>query len=59
VTVTGETGDQRPFNAGEPNNGGGNGEDCVAMLPGGLLDDKPCGETKRYICECSGQMSTP
>jgi hypothetical protein len=58
VTVTGETGDQRPFLPGEPNNGGGN-EDCIVMRGGGGLDDVPCGNGFRYICECDGLMSTP
>lgn len=58
VTVTGETGDQRPFLPGEPNNGGGN-EDCTVMRGGGGLDDVPCGNTFRYICECDGKTSAP
>lgn len=59
VTVTGETGDQRPFLPGEPNNGGGN-EDCVVMRgANGGLDDVPCGNNFRYLCECDGQASTP
>lgn len=58
VTVTGEPDDQRPFRPGEPNNGNGN-EDCVVMAGGGGLDDRPCGNTHRYLCECDGQPSTP
>jgi hypothetical protein len=61
VTVTGETGDQRPFAGGEPNNGGGNNEDCVAMRGSdNNLDDKPCtGLNLRYVCECDGKPSNP
>lgn len=58
VTVTGETDDQRPFRPGEPNNGDG-GEDCVVMRGNGGLDDVPCGNGFRYICECDGRPSTP
>ena len=58
ATVTGEIGDQRPFNPGEPNNGDGN-EDCVIMDLGGGLDDQPCGQAFRYVCECDGKTSTP
>jgi hypothetical protein len=58
VTVTGETGDQRPWSAGEPNNGGGV-EDCAVAKSNAQLDDRPCGTGYRYICECDGRMSTP
>lgn len=57
VTVTGETGDQRPFSAGQPDNGGGS-EDCVHMKVDGLDDDQ-CGNGHRYVCECDGRISTP
>lgn len=58
TTVTGETGDQRPFGNGQPDNGGGN-ENCVEMQSGGKLNDDQCGNNKRYVCECDGKMSTP
>ncbi len=57
VTVTAETGDQRPFSSGQPDNGNGN-EDCVQMKTEGLDDDQ-CGNLHRYVCECDGRMSTP
>ena len=57
VTVTAETGDQRPFSSGQPDNGGGN-ENCVQMKADGLDDDQ-CGNGHRYVCECDGRMSTP
>jgi len=61
VTVTGEIGDQRPWNTGEPNNGAGlaGGEDCVILNPAAKLDDKACGLAFRYTCECDGRMSMP
>lgn len=58
VTVTGETGDQRPFSSGQPDNGGSGGEDCVQMKVDGLDDDQ-CGNGHRYVCECDGRISTP
>jgi hypothetical protein len=58
VTVTGETGDQRPWASGQPDNGSG-GEDCVQMKSGGQLDDDQCGNSHRYVCECDGRMSLP
>jgi hypothetical protein len=42
------------FNAGEPNNGAGGGqEDCLIILgaKGGLWDDRPCGTPLGYVCE--------
>ncbi len=57
VTVTAETGDQRPFSAGQPDNGNGN-ENCVQMKADGLDDDQ-CGNNHRYVCECDGRSSTP
>jgi hypothetical protein len=57
ATVTGETGDQRPWSAGEPNNAGG--EDCAAARSTAQLDDRPCGTGYRYVCECDGRMSLP
>lgn len=56
VTVTGETGDQRPFASGQPDNGGGS-EDCVQLKSGGRLDDDQCGNSHRYVCECDGRPS--
>ena len=58
VTVTGETGDQRPFGNGQPDNGGGD-ENCVEMISGGKLNDDQCGNNKRYVCECDGKTSAP
>jgi hypothetical protein len=58
VTVTAETGDQRPWSGGEPNNGAGV-EDCAVVKNNGQLDDRPCGTNYVYICECDGRMSTP
>lgn len=57
MTVTGETGDQRPFSSGQPDNGGGN-ENCVQYKSDGLDDDQ-CSNAHRYVCECDGRMSTP
>jgi len=58
VTVTGETGDQRPFQNGQPDNGSGS-EDCVQMVSGGQLNDDQCDNDHRYVCECDGRTSTP
>lgn len=58
VTVTGETGDVRPWASGQPDNGGGN-EDCAQMKNGGQLDDDQCGNSHRYVCECDGKAPTP
>lgn len=58
VTVTGETGDQRPFASGQPDNGSGS-EDCVQMKADGKLDDDQCGNSHPYVCECDGRPSTP
>jgi hypothetical protein len=57
VTVTGETGDVRPFANGQPDNGGGD-ENCVQMKQGGQLDDDQCDQGHRYTCECDGRLST-
>lgn len=41
------------FRAGEPNNGGGSGqEDCLVIEGGknGSWDDRPCGQTFAYVC---------
>lgn len=56
VTVTGETGDLRPWESGQPDNGSGS-EDCVQMKQG--LDDDQCNNDHRYVCECDGRASTP
>jgi hypothetical protein len=58
VTVTTETGDQRPWASGQPDNGSGS-EDCAQMKSGGQLDDDQCGNSHRYVCECDGRMPTP
>lgn len=58
VTVTGVTGDVRPWASGQPDNGGGN-EDCAQMKAGGLLDDDQCGNAHKYVCECDGKPATP
>ena len=58
ATVTGETGDQRPWESGQPDNGSGS-EDCVHMISGGALNDDQCDNGKRFVCECDGKMSTP
>lgn len=54
VTITGETGDQRPWASGQPDNGGGN-ENCAQMKTGGQLDDDQCGNAHKYVCECDGK----
>jgi hypothetical protein len=55
VTVTGETGDVRPWASGQPDNGGGN-ENCAQMKTGGTIDDDQCGNPHKYVCECDGHM---
>ncbi len=57
-SVTGEPDDIRPFDNGQPDNGGGN-ENCVQMIAGTVLDDDQCGNNHRYVCECDGKASTP
>ena len=57
TTVTGETGDLRPWDSGQPDNGSGS-EDCVQMKDDGLDDDQ-CGNGHRYVCECDGRPSLP
>jgi hypothetical protein len=57
TTVTGETGDQRPFASGQPDNGSGS-EDCVQMRSGGQLDDDQCDNTHPFVCECDGRPSS-
>jgi lectin-like protein len=58
VNVTNETPDQRPWAAGQPDNGGGN-EDCARIQSNGTLDDDQCGNNRFYACECDGKMPTP
>lgn len=58
VTVTGETGDQRPWASGQPDNGSGS-EDCVRILGTGQLDDDQCGSNRFYACECDGKAPLP
>ncbi len=58
VTVTNETGDQRPWGAGQPDNGGGN-ENCARILSNATIDDDQCGNSHFYACECDGKMPTP
>lgn len=57
VTVTSETGDQRPWASGQPDNGGGT-EDCARIQSNGTLDDDQCGNSHFYACECDGKMPT-
>ena len=57
TTVTGETGDLRPWDSGQPDNGSGS-EDCVQMKATGLDDDQ-CGNNHRYVCECDGRPPLP
>ena len=58
VTVTGETGDQRPWASGQPNNASGT-EDCAQMRSDLVLYDDQCSNAHRYVCECDGRASTP
>jgi hypothetical protein len=58
VTVTGEAGDQRPFDTGQPDNGDAS-EDCVESRGNGRLNDDQCGLAKPYVCECDGRPSMP
>lgn len=57
VNVTGEPNDLRPWDSGQPDNGGGN-ENCAQMKVGGLDDDQ-CGNGHRYVCECDGRPPMP
>jgi hypothetical protein len=42
------------WRSGEPNNGGGYGEeDCVEVEPAGLWDDQACTDLQPYVCEDS------
>lgn len=58
VTVTGETGDQRPWASGQPDNGSGS-EDCARILSSGQLDDDQCNANRFYACECDGKAPLP
>jgi hypothetical protein len=59
VTVTGETGDIRDFDSGQPDNGGGD-ENCIQMRnDSNNLDDDQCDNGHPYVCECDGRASTP
>jgi hypothetical protein len=59
VTVTGETGDVRNFDSGQPDNGGGD-ENCIQMRNDShKLDDDQCNNGHAYVCECDGRASTP
>jgi hypothetical protein len=57
VNVTNEPNDMRPWDSGQPDNGGGD-ENCVQMKAAGLDDDQ-CGNGHRYVCECDGRAPTP
>ena len=57
VNVTNEPGDLRPWDSGQPDNGGGN-ENCAQMKATGLDDDQ-CNNGHRYVCECDGRAPTP
>lgn len=42
-----------PWKGGQPNDGGGDIEDCALMETSGLWDDRPCNnDTNEYVCEC-------
>jgi hypothetical protein len=52
LAVTGGTPSFRPFQSGEPNDGGiFPSEDCVE-LDGAQINDENCGDRQGYICEC-------
>jgi len=55
VTVTAETGDQRPWGAGEPDTDG----DCVRMDADARTWVSNCNDNRAYVCECDGRASTP
>ncbi len=44
-------GQQPPWDTDDPDNAGG-GEDCVRFKNSFVLEDKPCGDTESYVCEC-------
>ncbi len=39
-----------PWDGGDPD--GGTGENCVRLKNDFTLEDRPCGESLRYVCEC-------
>lgn len=41
------------WRSGEPNDGGGDGEDCMILEGqlGGTWDDRHCGDSYRFVCE--------
>ena len=56
--VDGSSADYTNWNKGEPNNYGGNQEDCVEMYPTskvGKWNDLPCRRDNYYVCEISGK----
>jgi hypothetical protein len=53
VNVTNETPDQRPWDSGQPDNGGN--EDCARIQSNGTLDDDQCTNIRYYACECDGR----
>ena len=57
VNVTNEPNDLRPWDSGQPDNGGGD-ENCAQMKAQGLDDDQ-CGNGHRYVCECDGRTPSP
>ncbi len=56
--VTLEPNDLRPWEPGQPDNGGGS-EDCAHIRSSGRLDDDQCGNGRDYICECDGRPPAP
>lgn len=56
--VTLEPNDLRPWESGQPDNGGGS-EDCAQIKSSGGLDDDQCGNSHDYICECDGRAPAP
>ena len=56
--VTLEPNDLRPWENGQPDNGGGD-ENCAQIKSSGKLDDDQCGNSHRYICECDGRAPAP
>ena len=51
LTVRGQPATFLPWAAGQPDNAPP-GEDCVAALAAGTLDDQQCSSSLRAICEC-------
>lgn len=49
-----------PWKNGQPTNGSGGLQDCVAMDGGGEWDDRICDDgTAEYLCECDAFMQDP